>query len=214
MKEIDLFIFDLDGTLIDSTLDIVNAVNHTLHALGEPPLTEEMISQYVGVGVLRLLRRCILREHLDRADEAVSIFRRYYKAHLVDHTTLYPGISEVLNHFSGKKKAVLTNKTEIFVRPILKGLGIKKQISYAIGANSKGVPKPSGAPVEKLLKRFRASPERTVIIGDSAVDVETGRLGGIATCGVTWGFHTRDELKQAGPDYTIDDPLELMDLFQ
>ncbi|MDX1765092.1 MAG: HAD hydrolase-like protein [bacterium] len=214
MKEIDLLIFDLDGTLIDSTQDIVNAVNHTLGALGEPPLTEEMISQYVGVGVLRLLRKCILQEHLDRADEAVSIFRRYYKSHLVDHTTLYPGIREVLDHFSGKKKAVLTNKTETFVRPILKGLGIKREISYAIGANSKGIPNPAKAPVEKILKRFRSTPERTVIVGDSPVDVQTGRLAEILTCGVTWGFHTREELTRAGPDYMIDHATELMGLFR
>lgn len=213
MREIDLFIFDLDGTLIDSSPDIVNAVNHTLDKLGESPLTEEMISQHVGMGVLKLLRECILTEHLDRADEAVAIFRRYYKAHLVDHTTLYPGIRDVLNHFDRKKKAILTNKTESFVRPILKGLGIKKQIHYAMGANSKGVPKPSGKPVAKILKRFKAKPDRTVLVGDSSEDIETGRLGGILTCSVTWGYHSREELNRSGPDYLVDDPLELIDLF-
>jgi phosphoglycolate phosphatase len=131
----------------------------------------------------------------------------------VDHTRLYPGVREVLEHYTGKKKAILTNKTEMFVNPILKGLGIKRQIDYAVGANGKQAPKPSGAPVEAILSRFGIRQDRAVMVGDSPVDVETGRLGGILSCAVTFGFHSKEELQRAAPDYMIDTFAALKDFF-
>ncbi len=210
---IDLFIFDLDGTLINSTADIARAVNHTLRHLGEAELSEEVIRQNVGDGVLQLLRKCLLDRHQDRIDEAVTLFRSYYGAHLTDHTTLYPGVREILSHFSGKNKAVLTNKPERFVRPILEGLGIGDQINFCIGGDGKSVPKPAAEPVLKILERFGVEKGRAVMVGDSAVDIETGKLGGILTCAFTGGYRSREELDAAKPDYMIDRMADLKSIF-
>lgn len=132
MKEIDLFIFDLDGTLIDSTRDIANAVNFTLHHLGEPTLTEEVIGSHVGDGVLNLLRECLSERHQEQVREAVSVFRKRYGEHLTEHTTLYPGIKETLEHFEVKSAAILTNKPERYIDPILKDLVIRRFIRIAV----------------------------------------------------------------------------------
>jgi phosphoglycolate phosphatase len=213
LEEIDLLIFDLDGTLIDSTRDIANAVNYTLQQLGEPTLTEEEIRQNVGDGVLRLLKRCLLESHQDRIEEAVDLFRGRYGEHLIDDTRLYPGVSGVLEHFSAKKKTVLTNKPERYVGPILEGLGVLHQIDYIIGGDGKTVPKPSAEPVTMMLQRFGVEEGRAVMVGDSVVDIETGRLGNILTCAFTSGYRSKEELEQAGPDYMIDDMVQLKDIF-
>ncbi len=213
MKEIDLLIFDLDGTLIDSTRDIANAVNYTLVQLGEPALTDHVIQQNVGDGVLKLLKRCLLKNHQDRIEEAVTLFRSRYGEHLVDDTKLYPGVVEVLEHFSAKKKTVLTNKPERYVEPILKGLGVDHQIDYVIGGDGKTVPKPSAEPVRTMLQHFGVEEGRAVMVGDSAVDIETGRLGGILTCAFTSGYRPREELEQAGPDFMIEKMVQLKELF-
>lgn len=213
MKNIDLFIFDLDGTLIDSTQDIANAVNYTLDYLGEPLLTQSIIQKNVGDGVLHLLKRCLLENHQDRVEEAVTTFRRRYGEHLLDHTTLYPGVKKVLGHFKEKKKAILTNKPERYIQPILNGLGIRHQIDYAIGGDGKTVPKPAAEPVQRMLQQYGIEKGRAVMVGDSDVDIETGKLGDILTCAFTGGYRPRSELEEARPDFMIDKIEELKDLF-
>lgn len=213
MKEIDLIIFDFDGTLIDSTEDIANAVNFTLNKLDEPQLSRKVIESNVGDGVLKLLKRCLIENHQRSIEEAVHIFRRYYGEHLVVHTVLYSGAEEVLKHFSGKKKAILTNKPERFVAPILEGLGMKEHFDYVIGGDGKTVPKPSKEAVDEILEHFEIREERAVMVGDSPVDIETGKLAEILTCAFTGGYRSREELEAAGPDYMIDRLEQLKELF-
>jgi phosphoglycolate phosphatase len=214
LPKIELFIFDLDGTLIDSTRDIANAVNHTLAHLGEPVLPEAVISDNVGEGVLELLRGCLVENHRKRVDEAVAVFRSYYGAHLLESTRLMPGVREALDHFAGRPMAVLTNKPERYVGPILEGLGVAAHFGVAIGGDGHVVPKPAAAPVHEILSRYRAERSRTVMVGDSPVDVETGRLGGVLTCAFTGGFRLREELEAAAPDFMIDRMEQLKDLFR
>ncbi len=211
--KIDLFIFDLDGTLIDSTRDIASAVNHTLAYLGEPVLPEAVISDNVGDGVLELLRGCLVENHRDRVDEAVAVFRRYYGEHLLESTRLMPGVREALNHFAGRPMAVLTNKPQRYVVPILEGLGVAVHFGLAIGGDGHVVPKPAAGPVHRILSQFGAAGSRTVLVGDSPVDVETGRLGGVLTCAFSGGFRPREELQAAAPDFMIDRMDQLKELF-
>jgi phosphoglycolate phosphatase len=213
LKEIDLLIFDLDGTLNDSTREIAKAVKYTHEQLDEPTLTEGEIRQNVGDGVLTLLKRCLLENHQERIEEAVAIFRNRYGEHLVDETKLYPGVVDVFEHFSSKKKTVLTNKPERYVGPILKGLGVRHHIDDVIGGDGKTVPKPSAMPVRIMLERFDVGKGRAVMVGDSGVDIETGRLGGILTCAFTSGYRPEEELKEAGPDFMIEKMVQLKDLF-
>ncbi len=212
-QEVDLFIYDLDGTLIDSTRDIADAVNFTLRHLGEPTLTEEIIGSHVGDGVLNLLRKCLRERHQERINDAVSVFRKRYGEHLTDATTLYPEVRKTLENFSDKKSAILTNKPEKYIDPILQGLGIRHLIDYDLGGDGKVVPKPAVEPVVQILRHFNVEKGRAVMVGDSPIDIETGRLGGILTCAVTFGFRSRAELAAAKPDFLIDRFEELMELF-
>ena len=208
--QVDLLIFDLDGTLVDSKLDIAHGVNHPLAAVGLAPISHEEIYHYVGHGVSDLIADAV-GLHQDRRAEALQIFMKYYEAHLTDHTRLFPGMPEVLAHFSTKKMAVLTNKPQSLADLLLQQLGITSQFEIVIGGEGGFPKKPDPASTHHILKQTQTNPKRALIIGDSAVDIETGKNAGILTCGVSYGFRPREELEQAGCDLIIDQPLELMD---
>lgn len=209
--QVDLLIFDLDGTLVDSKLDIANGVNHTLKTLGLPSISNEEIYRYVGHGVRDLIADAV-GPHQEKRDEALKIFMDYYQAHLTDHTRLFPGMQEVLKHFSGKKKAVLTNKPQLLTELLLQQLGIASCFDIVIGGETNFPKKPDPASTLHILKTCGVAPHQTLIIGDSAVDIETGKKAGIRTCGVTYGFRPQKELADAGCDFLIHKPLELLSL--
>jgi phosphoglycolate phosphatase len=121
--EVDLLIFDLDGTLIESKWDIADSVNLTLRDLGVPERSQEEIFGFVGDGVKKLLRLAVGEGKTDLYDEALRIFRGHYLDHCLDRTVFYPGIDKVLTHFSAKPKAVATNKSIEYTNVILNGLG-------------------------------------------------------------------------------------------
>lgn len=206
---VDLLIFDLDGTLVDSKLDIANGVNHTLTTLGLARISNEEIYHYVGHGVTDLIADAV-GLHQERRGEALKIFMDYYQAHLTDHTRLFPGMPEVLDHFSVKKKAVLTNKPQGLTDLLLRQLGLTTRFDMVIGATVDAPKKPDPASTQHILKTCGVSPQRAVIIGDSAVDIETGKNAGILTCGVTYGFRPREELEQSSCDLLINHPPELI----
>src|SRR5262245_43345503 len=132
---VDLLIFDLDGTLIESKWDIAAAVNLTLADLGLPIRDQDEIFGFVGDGVKRLLRLSVGEENLDRYQEALKIFRGHYLAHCLDRTKFYPGIETVLTHFTDKHKAVATNKSLEYTTKILDGLGAH-HFSYVVGGDN------------------------------------------------------------------------------
>ena len=110
MKEVDLMIFDFDGTLVSTGSDLVAAVNYTLQQLGCEPRREDEIISFVGDGVKELIERALGNDHLAFYPEAIKIFSSYYGEHLLDNAALYPGAEEILKHFQHKKKVILTNK--------------------------------------------------------------------------------------------------------
>jgi phosphoglycolate phosphatase len=186
-----LLIFDLDGTLIDSRLDLANSVNATRDALGMPPLSNEIVYSYVGNGVPVLLKRA-LGEGASESDlaRAQEFFLTYYRSHMLDFTTLYPGTSEALSRLNraGMKLAVLTNKPVRFSQGIVEGLGIAPYFRYVYGGNSFEQKKPHPMGVEKLMAECGANRENTVMIGDSSVDVLTARNACVHSWAVSYGF--------------------------
>jgi phosphoglycolate phosphatase len=217
---IQLVIFDLDGTLIDSRLDLVHSVNAALRHIGRPELPEHVIASYVGDGAPVLIHRALGGEQVDEATvrEGLEFFLSYYKEHKLDHTTVYPGIMEVLQSIqqSGngvpRKLAVLTNKPVHASRAIIQALGMGPLFAQVYGGNSFATKKPDPEGARKLLAEMGAAAERTVIVGDSHTDVETGRNAGLWTVGVTYGFAPQT-LADASPDVQVDHPAELADLF-
>ncbi len=202
----DLLIFDLDGTLVDSRLDLANAVNAMRSHLGMSVLTNERVYTYVGNGAPVLVRRSLG----DQATEAelqqgLAFFMEYYGAHDLDYTTLYPGVRESLDRLrdAGKRMAVLTNKPTPMSSHILEGLGIAGHFFRIFGGNSFEQKKPHPIGVETLMREAGVDRAATMMVGDSSVDVATARNAGIAVCGVTYGF-SPGSLADPAPDLLVD----------
>ncbi|MBI5379536.1 MAG: phosphoglycolate phosphatase [Nitrospirae bacterium] len=208
---IDLLIFDLDGTLVDSRQDIFNAVNRMLDQLALDPLPPETIVGYVGNGVRELIHRSLGPAHLDRLKEGMAHFLDHYSAHLLDKTHLYPGVTETLEALAGKRMAVVSNKLEDLSRRILQGLGVAQHFALVVGGDTVGRKKPSPEAIRWVLTRLGVLPDRTMIVGDSPTDIEAGRAAGIRTCGVTYGFRPPELVRAARPDLVIDDLRALRD---
>jgi phosphoglycolate phosphatase len=217
-RQIKLLIFDLDGTLIDSRLDLVHSVNAMLRHLGRPELPDDVIASYVGDGAPMLVRRALG----DPRDESIvraglEHFLAYYRVHKLDHTRIYDGIRDMLSAIRNsngiaRQMAVLSNKPVIPSRAIVEALGLAEFFVHIYGGNSFSTKKPDPKGAQTILRETKAHPNETLMVGDSSVDVITGRNASLWTCGVTYGFapHT---LCEAPPDVTVDKPHELAELF-
>jgi len=216
---IKLVIFDLDGTLIDSRLDLVHSVNAALRHIGRPELPDDVIASYVGDGAPILIQRALGGEAVDEAivRQGLQFFLSYYREHKLDHTTVYHGVHEALGAIqrssdkNPRKMAVLSNKPVGPSRAIVEALGLGS-FTQVYGGNSFATKKPDPEGARKLLEENGVLPEETAIIGDSHVDVETGRNAGLWTVGVSYGFapHT---LSEQPPDVLVDTPQELVKVF-
>jgi phosphoglycolate phosphatase len=219
-RTIKLVIFDLDGTLIDSRLDLVHSVNAALRHIGRPSLPDDVIASYVGDGAPILIQRALGGEAVEDAivRQGLQFFLSYYREHKLDHTTVYDGVKQALaavRHGSTgipRKMAVLSNKPVIPSRAIVEALGLASFFSQIYGGNSFATKKPDPEGARKLLEENHVHPEEAAIVGDSHVDVETGKNAGLWTVGVTYGFapHT---LQENPPDVLVDTPRELAAIF-
>lgn len=218
-RAIRLVIFDLDGTLIDSRLDLVHSVNAALRHIGRSELPDHVIASYVGDGAPILIQRALGGEASDEAlvRKGLEFFLSYYREHKLDHTTVYEGITDALgriqNSQNGKprKLAVLTNKPVNPSRAIVEALGLRSFFAQIYGGNSFATKKPDPEGARKLLLENGVEAEQAVIVGDSPVDIRTGHNAGLWTIGVTYGFapHT---LSGDQPDIFVDTPAELAEV--
>lgn len=211
-KRIDGIIFDLDGTLIDSRLDIINSVNFTLQKLGLPRRSPEYIASYIGLGRDFLVRGALSPDNLGRFDEAISIFVEHHTIHQLDNTALYPGIREILEYYKDKKKTVISNRETRSAYRILERLDVIRYFERVFGGDDLSCMKPSACPVLKVLDELRLSKDKTLIVGDMAIDIESGKEAGVITCGVTYGIGRKEDIIKAGPDYIIDSILGLKEI--
>jgi phosphoglycolate phosphatase len=214
-RQIRLVIFDLDGTLIDSRLDLVHSVNAALRHIGRPELPEDVIASYVGDGAPTLIRRALgddaNNEELVRT--GLEFFLSYYREHKLDFTTVYDGIMEALRVIqTGRKMAVLTNKPVNPSRAIVEALGLGSFFSSVYGGNSFASKKPDPEGARAILRETGMQAGDTLMVGDSHVDVSTAQNAGLWSCGVMYGFapHT---LSPNPPDLVVDSPGELRELF-
>jgi phosphoglycolate phosphatase len=201
-----LLIFDLDGTLIDSRLDLVHAVNATRAEAGRGPLPDEQIFSLVGNGAPVLVKRAMGPEASEEeVANSLEFFLDYYRHHALDHTILYPEVGDALHrlHASGAQLAVLTNKPVRISERIMKGLDLAPLFFRIYGGNSFDHKKPHPIGIETLRAEANARLEDTWMVGDSWVDVQTARNAGVAACGVTWGFQP-ETFREFPPDVLVD----------
>lgn len=212
-RPVDLMLFDLDGTLVDSRRDLARSVNHTLEALGLPGLAMPAIIGFVGDGIQALLERSLGPAQAHRIDEALRIFRAHYAEHLVDTTSLYPGVPETLAHFHAKRKLIVTNKNEGFSRTIVEKLGIGRFFADIVGSDTTPYLKPDRRLIAWIQERHPFAPARTVVIGDGVNDILFARNGGTLSCAHLNGLTRREDLLALHPSTVYEDPLALQDLF-
>ncbi|CAI4034096.1 Phosphoglycolate phosphatase [Nitrospira tepida] len=210
---VKLLIFDLDGTLVESKWDIADAVNLTLRDLGLPERPQEEIFGFVGDGVKRLLRLAVGEMDEIRYAEALRVFRVHYLAHCLDRTRFYPGVEPVLTHFARKSKAVATNKALEYTKVILKGLG-DHHFDYIVGGDNGFGLKPEPGMLLHILDQLGVDREQAVLIGDSTNDINGGHNAGIRVCAVGYGMGNRERMQACRPDWFIERPEELMEIFE
>jgi phosphoglycolate phosphatase len=214
---IKLLIWDLDGTLVDSELDLAHSVNAMLRHLGADELPVEVVASYVGDGARTLVRRALG----DPDDEeyvhaALEYFLQYYREHNLEHTYIYPGVMETLEAVrsrSAMKMAVLTNKPIGPSRVICQGLGLSPFMSQIYGGNSFPTKKPDPHGARVLLAEHGCNPHEAVMIGDSQYDVLTANHAGMFSIGVSYGF-SPESLRIHPPDVMVDAALELLELLE
>lgn len=212
-SSVRVLIFDLDGTLIDSKLDLALSVNGMLEYMDRAPLSSERIYSLVGNGVQVLVRRA-LNEGAEGdttdadVDRGLAYFLSYYRAHMLDNTVAYPGVRDGLESLSGRPMAVLTNKPVNFSKEILDGLGLSRYFRFVYGGNSFERKKPDPMGVQRLLRDLNSAPQDAMMVGDSDVDVRTARNAGIWACGVTYGLGL-EGLRANPPDLFLDSLAEL-----
>jgi len=222
---IRLLVFDLDGTLIDSRLDLIHSVNATMRHIGRPELEDDVIASYVGDGAPALVRRALGNTALGNTEDealfraALEYFLGYYRLHKLDHTTVYDGIPETLARLAeasnGKRRlmAVLSNKPVNPSRDIVRALGLGDFFVRVYGGNSFTAKKPDPLGVQTILQETGVAAADALMIGDSSIDVLTGRNAGLWTCGVMYGFapHSLDEVP---PDVLVESARELGELLR
>jgi len=207
----DLLVFDLDGTLVDSQRDLTEAVNATRAWMGLAPLPAESVSRYVGNGAPVLVQRALPDAGEEDWSRGLKYFLEYYREHMLDSTRLYPGVREALDelHAAGVPLAVLTNKPIHSRLQMLEGLQLDLHFFRVYGGNSFPEKKPDPAGLNALIAESGVERGRTIMVGDSAVDVQTARNAGTQACGVRWGFQP-ETFVASPPDFLIDDMRELI----
>ena len=203
-------IFDLDGTLLNTLLDLKESTNYALRQFGYPERTLEEIRYFVGNGVRKLIERAV-PENCENVEECLDVFKKHYEKNMYNNTVSYNYIETMLKTLKseGIKLGVVSNKFDLAVKELCKkyydGL-----VDIAIGQGGDVLPKPSPFGVYKAMKELRADKASTIYVGDSEVDVQTAQNANIPCIGVTWGFRGRAYLD--GADYIIDDPCEIINI--
>jgi phosphoglycolate phosphatase len=197
-----LALLDLDGTLLDTRRDLVTSTNHVRESFGLPALPADAIQHLVGHGARVLVERALGPERRDLHEEGLRRLLEHYGAHCLDHTRPYPGLAEAIAELSktGVRFAVLTNKPEGLSRKILDGLELGRGMIGIVGGDTFCERKPDPRGARHLLALAGVDRRAALMVGDSAVDVETARAAGIAVCGVCWGFDP-ESLAAAKPDF-------------
>lgn len=212
-------IFDLDGTLTNTLDSLLYSVNETLKEMQLPTISREECRRFVGNGARVLVEKSLLAAgagSLDRLDEAMEIFGRIFDANCTYHVVPYDGITALLASLKqeGMKLAVLSNKPHRQTVHVVEEIFGKQTFAWIQG-QQEGLPrKPDPTVALQIAERLGAKPHESVYIGDSEVDIATGKAADMKTIGVAWGFRTCEVLRGAGAEWIAGSPEEIMKLIK
>ena len=216
-----VILFDLDGTLINSSPDLALAVNHMLETLDRDIFSEDIIDGWVGNGALMLVQRALsgqrtVDESLDNVlvQYALDIFLAYYAKNLCNETVPYPHVKSTLNTLQAKgyRLTIVTNKPFAFVEPILEGLGMNGLFELILGGDSLPLKKPDPAPLLHVSEKLGISVDKCVMVGDSKNDILAANACGMQSVGVTYGYNYGEDIGVHNPTVIINDFSELLEL--
>ena len=206
-----MMIFDLDGTLLDTSAGIIEAVIITLDELGITPPPPEKVIHYVGRGLRPLIADCLGSGREEAVvDSVIELYMDRYEEVMYEGTRPYPAVAETLDKYREKVKLVLSNKSRRFVNLLLRHFGLERYFERVLGMEDVSQPKPNPAELQRLLGEFGTPACEAVMIGDSTYDIEAGRRVRMHTCGCAYGFRGRTTLETAGADVIIDELSELL----
>lgn len=208
----DLYIFDMDGTILNTLEDLTDSVNYALKRAGFPVHPIENVRRFVGNGIKKLIERAVPNGATPEQIEAVyKDFREFYTIHCADKTKPYDGILELLQtlHENGCKTAVVSNKADFAVQELCKQY-FDKLFDYAIGEKKELNKKPAPDAVNLILQELQVDKSRAVYIGDSEVDLATARNAKLSCIAVNWGFRDEELLIENGANIIVSNPDEIM----
>lgn len=216
-----LAIFDLDGTLVDSVPDIVVALNTALSDLGLPPISAMQARCWVGNGARVLARRAYTRDMLASADDAVvdQLYKRFlarYSERACEQSRIYPGVEQCIEFLAvnGCQLACVTNKPYSITTQVLRTLKLDGWFSMVVGGDSLPEKKPHPLPLQHVMRAIGAEPPETLMIGDSASDVEAARAAGVDSLCVTYGYNQGLDVTALGANRVVDSLAEMPAFFQ
>jgi len=203
-------IFDLDGTLVNTLPDIATSINLARQAMGLEPLPPREITRHVGNGTRHLVQKAIPVPEQDH-ETAHDHYLAFYREHMLDQSCLNPGVAEILEHFSDRRLAVITNKPQHQTDKILAGLGVADRFCMVIGGDALERKKPDPLPLLHYMKAQGLTGDEVVMVGDGVNDIRAGRAANVLAVGVTLGVSTRAELEAEGPAGIIEHMSGLLD---
>ncbi len=208
------YLFDLDGTLVDTAPDINAALNHTLRQAGYDEIDESLTRHWIGHGVRMLLTQALKHREItaDELENLLPVFTEYYQANTNTLSQIYPGVIDTLHTLRerGAKLAVVTNKLTHFTHPLLDGLGLTPLFDLIVCGDTAAAPKPDAAPVQWCLDHFALAREQVLFVGDSDTDVNAARAAGVAVVCVRDGYNHGVDVTTLAVDGVIDHFNELL----
>lgn len=210
-------LFDLDGTLVNSLYDLADASNYALTVKGYPTHETEKYKYFVGNGMPNLMERILPSEErsAEKINELLDIFLGYYKEHYLDKTVVYEGIIPLLKALKaqGITVGVVSNKADGMTQLIIEKL-LDGYFDIVQGKLEGFLPKPDPALTLLVMSKLGVKPDECIFVGDSGMDAALGVNCGAVPVGALWGFRTKEELIENGAEYTIDNPLTLLDILK
>ncbi len=201
---VDLVIFDLDGTLVDSREDIATAVNRGIVSVGGKACSSRDIVPHIGRPLVEIFETLLPCELRGMARRAAQTYRQYFFEHCAEESRLYPGVSDCLEKLEGVSRAIATTKMTFMAVKVVEEMGIAGHFDLIQG--SEGIPhKPDPTVLQRVLEKLGKEASRSWVVGDTVYDIHAGKAAGMRTCAVTYGIGALGELKRAAPDLLLDE---------